>query len=93
MQCFRDAEIVAGPGGAAFTNLCFAQPGVKVLDLRYSGYPDGDWASWWRLCDILGLRYYNLITETDRPGLDPTLADLKITPKEVELMLDTMLSD
>ncbi|NUR45402.1 MAG: DUF563 domain-containing protein [Sphingomonas sp.] len=33
---FRDAEIIAGPGGAGLTNAVFAPPGAKILNLTSS---------------------------------------------------------
>jgi hypothetical protein len=37
IELFRDAEIIAGPGGAALTNMIFAPAGTKVLMLAPSG--------------------------------------------------------
>ena len=37
IELFRDAEIIAGPGGAALTNMIFAPVGAKILVLAPSG--------------------------------------------------------
>lgn len=54
----NQAKIVVAPHGAALTNLVFAKPGTKVLELFSAEYIN---YCFWNICDHLKLKYSYLI--------------------------------
>jgi capsular polysaccharide biosynthesis protein len=80
---FRQAEIVAGPAGAAFTLLSFCKPGTKVLSMMSDADTSGGalMKVWDMVCKLNGLDFYLLCTPS--PNLEVTAdtpffsADLK----------------
>ncbi len=51
---FQNAELVVAPHGAGLTNLVFAQPGCRVIELQMDGYCHWGFR---RLAGLKGLRY------------------------------------
>ena len=95
---FRRAEVLVGPAGAAFTLLCFCQPGTKVLSMM----SDADQSEgaltkvWDTVCAFNELDFYLICA--DSPNLHVTAttahssADLKPDLTQFEQMLDAMLA-
>ncbi|MDQ2946686.1 MAG: glycosyltransferase family 61 protein, partial [Acidobacteriota bacterium] len=90
IDLFRDAEIIAGPGGAALTNMIFAPPGAKVLVLAPSGAQCETFVS------IAGAIGQDIITclGDSRPSPHPiwinTTFDFSIQLADVRLALDVL---
>jgi capsular polysaccharide biosynthesis protein len=59
---FRQAEVIAGPAGAAFTLLSFCQPGTKVLSMMSDADRTGSalMTVWDTVCAFNGLDFYLL---------------------------------
>lgn len=60
-RLFASADVIIGPHGSAFANLCFARPDVKVVDLMPEGWvgfwPEGTPERW--LLDLTAARRQN----------------------------------
>ncbi|MBC9783737.1 glycosyltransferase family 61 protein [Heliobacterium chlorum] len=64
-ELFANAEAIIAPHGAGLTNLVFASPGAKVIELFGPYYVQGlYWAMSWQA----GLEYYYLIGEGPQPA-------------------------
>jgi capsular polysaccharide biosynthesis protein len=64
---FAAAEIVIGTHGAGLTNLVFANPGTRVVELQPPKLDEGRIALYWNLAAIMGLRYSQVIC-AEAPG-------------------------
>lgn len=95
---FRQAEIVVGPAGAAFTLLSFCKPGTKVLSMMSDEDTSGGalMKVWDMVCALNGLDFYLLCAPS--PNLDVTAdtpffsADLKPDVALFEQILGAMLA-
>ena len=67
---FAGAEIVVSPHGAGLTNLVFCEAKTVVVDMFSPHYVN---PCYWVVAEALGLKYYYLIGEGNRPpeGIDP----------------------
>jgi capsular polysaccharide biosynthesis protein len=65
---FAGAEVVAGPHGAAFTNLVFCSPGVRVLELFAPRYLN---CCYWAIAANLPGCEYRYLVGTSRRPVDP----------------------
>lgn len=61
---FAEAEVVAGPGGAAFANLVFATPGARALEITP---PEWLVVYHWMISARLGLQHILLLGEGEAP--------------------------
>jgi capsular polysaccharide biosynthesis protein len=52
---FARAELIVGPHGAGLTNILFAGPGARVIELFPAGYMLPDY--WWLASSMPGLDY------------------------------------
>ncbi len=57
---FKNASVILGAHGAAFTNIIFCKPKTKVIELIPSDHPNRKCE---RICKILNLRYYRIKTK------------------------------
>lgn len=67
---FRDAALLVGPHGAAFTNLLFAADGADgpvVVELHQDNYPASAFA---KLCQVKRLSYTAIFSPMESPGAD-----------------------
>jgi len=67
---FRDAALIVGPHGAAFTNLLFSprgEDGPLVVELHQENYPASAFA---KLCQAKRLRYTAIFSRMIDPGAD-----------------------
>lgn len=90
---FAAAEVIVGIHGAALTNLVFAQPGVKVLELFTSTYVKH---CFWAITDsIEHARYRYLVGGEPRPvgELSGIQTDISLDPARVIAALDELLAD
>lgn len=93
---FAAARVVVAPHGAALTNLSFARPGVRLLELFAPTYLNPGY--WSIVSNIEGARYRYLVapsSRTPRPD-SPQLGvmdDIDVDPADVEDALDELLSD
>jgi capsular polysaccharide biosynthesis protein len=59
----QSAGVVVAPHGAALTNLVFARPGLKVLEIFSPNYIN---CCYWLLANIMGLDYWFVVGAGDR---------------------------
>jgi len=78
INLFFNAQVIISPHGGGLTNLTFAKPHTKVLELFSPNYIP---PLYWVLANHVGLDYYYLIGEGDRPPdyVDPSLLNDDIT--------------
>jgi hypothetical protein len=98
VTAFRQAEVVAGPAGAAFTHLNFCQPGTRVLSMMC----DEDTSAgalmkvWDTTCALNGLEFHLLCAPS--PNLHVTVgsasfvADIQPDVKLFEQMIGALVS-
>jgi capsular polysaccharide biosynthesis protein len=60
IECVRSASAIVAPHGAGLTNLVWAEPGTRVVELFSSKYVS---ACYWLIADMLGLEYAFAIDE------------------------------
>ena len=82
---FAAARVIVSPHGAALTNLSFARPGVRLLELFAPGYVNG---GYWSIAgNIPESRYRYLVGDGDAgratPGAEPVMQDIEIDPERV----------
>lgn len=91
---FAAAEVIVAPHGAALTNLVFAQPGVRVLELFPASFVK---ACFWAITDsIPDARYAYLVGgDVSRHGPDRPMnriqSDIDLDPAAVIDALDALL--
>lgn len=88
---FAAAEVIVGVHGAALTNLVFARPGVKVLELFTSTYVKH---CFWAITDSIdGASYRYLVGGEPRPEGELTgiQTDISLEPAAVIAAVDEML--
>jgi capsular polysaccharide biosynthesis protein len=85
VKIFSEASVVAGPHGAAFTNLLWAAPGARVLELFE---PSSVRRCYWSLCCALGHQHHCGIGEAvPNPGGEP---HLRISAEQLASALDQL---
>jgi hypothetical protein len=93
IELFRDAEIIAGPGGAAFTNMIFAPADTKILVLAPSGAQGETFVS---IAAAIGQRIMTCLGDS-RPSPHPSWInatfDFSVQLSDVRLALDLLLTN
>lgn len=85
VKLFSEAGTVVGPHGAAFTNLLWAAPGARVLEIFEPGSVR---RCYWSLCRTLGHQHHCAVGEAvPNPGGEP---HLRIPPAEFAAALDKL---
>lgn len=93
---FAAAEVVVGCHGAGLTNLNFAAPGIRVLELFAADYlHPGFWSVTTNIPDAT---YRYLVSDGGNPDLLPpqmqaVARDITLTPEQVLAALDELLAD
>ena len=62
IHLFKNASIILGAHGAAFTNIIFCKPGTKVIEIIPANHPNRKCE---RICKILKLKYFRIVTKSD----------------------------
>jgi len=71
VELFSEAGTVVGPHGAAFTNLLWAAPGTRVLEIFEPGSVR---RCYWSLCRALGHQHHcGVVESVPNPGGEPHL--------------------
>jgi capsular polysaccharide biosynthesis protein len=92
---YAAAEVIVAPHGAALTNLVFARPGVRVLEMFPASYVN---ACFWAITDsIPDARYTYLIggdVSEHGPGspMNRIQADIDLSPEAVIAAVDELLA-
>jgi capsular polysaccharide biosynthesis protein len=88
LALFAGAEAVVGPHGAGLSNLVFAPPGCRVLELFAPGCIN---VCYWTLCCQVGLPYAFLLG-ADAPGAGgPARPDILVDAAKLERLLARVL--
>lgn len=93
---FAAAEVVVAPHGAALTNLVFAQPGVRVLEMFSADYVN---ACFWSITESIPDARYTYLIEGDverhGPGdpMNRIQADIGLDPATMVAAVDRLLED
>jgi hypothetical protein len=91
IELFRDAEVIAGPAGGAFTNMIFAPAGAKVLLLAPAG---GVCETFFSIAGAIGQEIAICLGDS-RPSPYPawvnTTFDFSIRPSDVRFALNLLL--
>jgi hypothetical protein len=80
---FRSAEMIIAPHGAGLTNLVFAAPDTKLLELFSSDYVN---VCYWALSCIANIEYSYLTTEPNGSKCDPCTQDIELTTSQISLV-------
>ena len=59
---FKNASVILGAHGAAFTNIIFCKPGTKIIELIPEDHPNRKCE---RLSKILKLKHFRIVTKSD----------------------------
>ncbi|MEO1653524.1 MAG: glycosyltransferase family 61 protein, partial [Bacteroidota bacterium] len=94
VNLMQESKWVIGPHGAGLTNLVFAQPGTKVIELIH---PKAVKRLFWSLSELMHLSYHYFFAEGELipPGQDSYLnsEDLEIDIHKLSQMLDQVQAD
>lgn len=87
---FASAEVIVSPHGGGLANLCFCEPGTKVIELFASDYAPAHYRS---LSRQLGLEYQYLFGEAipSEKGGTANGGNIRLDPGQVETILKSML--
>jgi capsular polysaccharide biosynthesis protein len=93
IDVFHGAEVVIAPHGAALTNITFASPGLRVLEMFAGSYVH---LGLWTIAESVGdVRYRYLVgAGRAREGRAMTgiVDDVDIPPARVEAALEELLA-
>ena len=62
IHLFKNASVILGAHGAAFTNIIFCKPGTKIIEIIPANHPNKKCE---RICKILKLKYFRIVTKPD----------------------------
>jgi capsular polysaccharide biosynthesis protein len=83
IRIFREARVIAGTHGAAFTNLLWASPGTRILEFLPSRRRNGCYAG---IAWVAGLPHQSLVCPSDRAGnMKVPVAQLTTLLKALEM--------
>lgn len=93
INCFSSAEVIVSPHGAGLTNMVFARPGVRVLELFAN-----DWVhlGLWAISEAIGGTYHYLVADGDHPegeAMFGVLRDISIPVERVLEAVERLLAD
>ncbi|WP_310962210.1 glycosyltransferase family 61 protein [Nocardioides terrisoli] len=94
IDVFAAAEAIVAPHGAALTNLAFANPGLRLLELFAPNYVN---PCYWTMADnIPDVRYRYLVgsgrAPRPRSPMNGVLADIRLDPRDFEAAVDDLLA-
>ena len=88
-RLFAEADVIAGPAGAAFANLIFASPGARVIEIAPPGWLA---AFHWMISARLGLEHHILLGEgpvmSGVPDVSARERDITVDPAKLEHVLN-----
>jgi hypothetical protein len=89
---FKGALGIVGILGAGMTNMVFARPGTRVVNLAPAAMPDN---FFWFIAQLRGLRYeeYRCAQWTGQPDREAKDCDLLISPNELAVLLRRVRDD
>ena len=82
---FHNAKTVAGPHGAAFTNIMFMKPKSNIVEIRNQS--DSVRNAFYSLSSEFNLNYYYLLADAPSPNL---VSDLKMDGKSFETLIQKL---
>lgn len=92
-QLFAEAEMVAGPHGAGLTNILFAPPGCRVVEIFDPGHVN---VLYYSLADLLDQPYGGLFGTASGGSMSRHQAtghdDIFVQPDEFSRVIDVMLA-
>ena len=62
IHLFKNASVILGAHGAAFTNIVFCRPGTKIIEIIPTNHPNRKCE---RISKILKLKYFRIVTKSD----------------------------
>ena len=89
---FKGALGVAGILGAGMTNMVFARPGTRVVNLAPAAMPDN---FFWFIAQLRGLRYeeYRCAQRIDQAGSEAKDCDLLMPPAALDRLLRRLMGE
>lgn len=91
---FAAAEAIVAPHGAALTNLAFASPGLRLLELFAPAYVNPCY--WTMTCGIPDARYRYLVGAGRAPRrgaqMNGVLTDIRLDPAQLAAAVDDLLA-
>ena len=88
-ELFASASVVIAPHGAGLTNIVFCRPGAKVVEFFSPAYVNG---CYWGIANHVGLEYWYLLGEGERPAQDALHAhaadDLEVNIATLRRLMD-----
>lgn len=90
-ELVSNAEVIAGPAGAAWTNLIFCRAGTKCLSWMADGH--GDFSAFSNLARIVGADLHYVTYEKEVKSTEElTNARYHVDPKEIQKGLEMLLN-
>ena len=62
IHLFKNASVILGAHGAAFTNIIFCKPGTKIIEIIPANHPNRKCE---RISKILKLKHFRIVTKSD----------------------------
>jgi hypothetical protein len=85
---FANAEIVVAPHGAGLTNIVWARPGTKLVELMPRGHANPCFMD---LASQAGVAYGVVPSTVEEDGVDPIYAGFSVDPVDVAVLVRRML--
>jgi capsular polysaccharide biosynthesis protein len=67
ISLFNNSSVIIGAHGASLANIIFCKPKTKVLEIIPADHPNRKCE---RICDILDLKYFRIITDPDNTDIN-----------------------
>ncbi len=85
---FNNAKIIIGPHGAAFSNVIFSKPGLKIIELIPKNHPS---IKCEKISNLLGFDYKKIKLEKEINDFVNVSGDMRIDTSELNKILKSVL--
>jgi hypothetical protein len=88
INLFKNAKIIVGPHGAAFSNIIFSNPGLKIVELIPKSHPS---IKCKKFSDLLGFNYTRVNLDLIDNQIENKKGDMKISVTHLKEIINKVL--